>query len=235
MAQTPTDKRLWTSNDGRQIKAALVKLTPEGVVLRLDDGNETTVKQSSLSLADQAYLASRPATPTKPETVPTAAIFAAQRPKQYAFSVTWSKEKTFDIKSGTSVVSNTSTWQAKFRITNLLPRELTGLVIGYEVQLKRDRDAELNRYDYVLDAIPIASIKPNESIEISTKTFDIVDSKLVKGKKTKDGTRPNKSDTLIGVMLDIVHLGKLAHEYKSIDGVDNALTDYLKARGLIKP
>lgn len=54
------EARVWTSKDGRQVKAALVSVDPTAVMLRLADGSDVKVPLDKLSPGDQTYLRAQP-------------------------------------------------------------------------------------------------------------------------------------------------------------------------------
>ncbi|MBL9142576.1 MAG: hypothetical protein JNM99_02740 [Verrucomicrobiaceae bacterium] len=54
------ESRLWTSKDGRQVKAVLVSFDAAHVTLRLADGSDAKVPFEKLSPADQAFLKAQP-------------------------------------------------------------------------------------------------------------------------------------------------------------------------------
>jgi hypothetical protein len=54
-AQDPTP-RMWTNQQGRSIKAALVEVSGVNVVIQLENGTKSTVHVGTLSKADQDYL-----------------------------------------------------------------------------------------------------------------------------------------------------------------------------------
>jgi hypothetical protein len=58
-----TELRVWTSKDGRQVKASLVSFDAVAVMLRLADGSDAKVPLEKLSPADQTYLRAQPPGP----------------------------------------------------------------------------------------------------------------------------------------------------------------------------
>lgn len=55
------ESRVWTSKDGRQVKATLISSDATAVMLRLPDGSDAKVPIEKLSPGDQAFLKTQPA------------------------------------------------------------------------------------------------------------------------------------------------------------------------------
>lgn len=67
-AQTVPEMRNWQDQQGRTIKAALVKIEADNVVLQLENGTVATVPLSRFSAADQAFARKQGATSASPST-----------------------------------------------------------------------------------------------------------------------------------------------------------------------
>jgi hypothetical protein len=233
--------RTWTSNDGRKIEASLVRLSgKKEVVLKLKDGKEYTVAKDRLSAADNAWIAEA----VKKDTSIAARTIVdgimkgmAEKmapPQNYRFEVTWSKTQVSvapkDVAEGYE--GKVITWKPVFKITNLSGKDLIGLQLLYQMQIKLDRDKSQDDYAFPMGVKMLPLMKANQTLEVEGKPFETLSAKLKAGYVTKDRSRASKSDDVQGVVVKIGHITDLVYEYKSGTAIQDKLGEKMKEMGV---
>lgn len=240
----PNTTHTWTSRDGKTISASLVAVTGTDAVLKMSDGKEYRVAKDRLSDEDRAFiddqikkrpilLSSRVA--NSPSVV-AAAPNGYSGQQNYRFNVSWSKDQVSVAPKffARGYDAKVTTWKPKFKVTNTSGKEVTGLTLLYQLQIKRDRDTAQNDHDYPSGTLTLPAIKHNQTIEVEGKPFETLTARLNDNFITTDGSRANKSDDVQGALAKVL-LGKtILHEWKSGTGVKDKIGEKLKEAGLIE-
>ena len=211
----------------------------DDVVLKLADGKEYTVAKDRLSAADNAWIA---------EAVKKGTSIAARTivdgimkgmadklapPQNYRFQVTWSKKQVSVAPKNVAegYEGTATTWKPIFKVTNLSGKDLAGITLLYQMQIKLDRDRSQDDYAFPMSLKMLSLLKANQTLEVEGKPFETQSAKLKAGYVTKDRSRANKSDDVQGVVVKLVHVTDLVYEYKSGTAIQDKLGEKMKEVG----
>lgn len=204
-AQTSLQFREFTDQQGRTIKATVIRATENEVWIRREDGPSFQVALTTLSKADQEYVARwRKIDAIR---VPNALEFSARRFPE--------GRETFDDGS---IRTTRESYGYEITLTNRSPVDLSDLQIDYRFFVREGSPGVTGQKRPVRTQDGkdgIAFIPSRGTGSFRTKTVTLISTKLRPGWVYADGSKTATTDDLRGICVRIMQDGEVIAEFST--------------------